>query len=97
MIMARSSVKKHTYRARGTEAVSYSKMYGSTPSTRMMKPSSGKEKKSGCKSGNSSEYDYDHTGWKKSEVPEYKSIPHRDLSNIPQINTEQYITACCLW
>ena len=93
-----SSVKNHTFRVKGTEPVSYSKMYGSTPSTRMMKPSSGKKKESGYKSSrNSSEYDLDHTGWNKSEVPEYKSIPHRDLSNIPQIDTEQYITACCLW
>ena len=97
MVKSRSSVKNHAYRVKGSEATSYSSMYGSTPSTRMMKPSSGKEKTRCKTSGNTSSYDYDHTGWKKSEVPEYKSIPHRDLSNIPQINTEQYTTACCLW
>lgn len=39
---------------------------------------------------------YDYVGWREDEVPEYASIPYRDLDNIPQIDSDAYMTAISL-
>lgn len=39
---------------------------------------------------------YDYVGWREDEVPEYASIPYRDLDDIPQIDSDAYMTAISL-
>ena len=39
---------------------------------------------------------YDYVGWREDEVPEYASIPYSDLDNIPQIDSDAYMTAISL-
>lgn len=74
---------------------SYETIYPQEAKQRKNISSSSKRKRRDVISSGGSD-NYDYVGWREDEVPEYASIPYSDLDNIPQIDSDAYMTAISL-